>query len=203
MENGMNWAREGAIQLLRDWGNWAVAPALLVDQTGIPWLWIFVMLLAEKAGRNVLLLLLLGMAVVTAFDHALYWIGAWGGRPLVGKIGNRFPRFAAAIVQAENAVRGRGVWTLVAGRFLPILGRWVGLAAGLVQLPYARFTFYNAIGSGITVVGFGLLAHFVGEKTVDQPWFGRALGLLFIGGMALMAVLVLAGWWRSRRAQSA
>ena len=199
----MNWAREQAIELLRDYGNWAVAPALLIDQTGIPWLWIFVMLFAEKAGRNIWLLMLLGMAVVTAFDHLLYWIGAWGGRPLVGKMGGRFPRVCTGIETAESAVRGRGVWALVVGRFLPFLGRWVGLAAGLVKMSYLRFTFYNAIGGAVTVIGFGLLAHFVGEKTVDAPWFPRALGLFFIGSMALFLVIGIAGFWRSRRAQSA
>lgn len=194
----MDFARDKAIEWLAAYGYWATVPALLVDPAGVPWFWIFLMLLAEKAGKSLILMFGLGMAVVMAFDHLLYWIGAIGGRPLVKKLGQRWPALTCGIDEAEKIMMGRGAWAIALGRFLPLVGRYVGVAAGLIRVPYSRFAFYDAIGAGITVVFFGLLAHFVGEKTIDQPWFPAALIITFAGSAFLTCAGIAVGLWRRR-----
>lgn len=194
----MDFARDQAIDWLAKYGYWATVPALLADPAGVPWFWIFLMLLAEKAGRSLTLLFALGMGVVMAFDHLLYWIGAIGGRPLMNKLAQRWPGLACGIDQAEKVMLGRGAWAIALGRFLPLVGRYVGVAAGLIRVPYSRFAFYDAIGAAITVVGFGLVAHFVGEKTIDQPWFPAVLVITFVGSIVLTSAAIFVGLWRRR-----
>jgi membrane protein DedA with SNARE-associated domain len=191
MQEILQLAKEQALTWLGEYGDFAVVPALLADPGGVPWLWIFVMLLAEKAGKNIIYLLCFGMVVTNVFDHLSYWIGYLGGRPLLQKVSGRFPSFAQAIAEAEQSVRGKGIWAIIIGRFLPIIGRWAGLAAGLVHVPYTRFTLFNTIGSALTVIGFGVAAHMIGEKTIDKPWFPAALGIAFIGGIGLSIVTII------------
>src|ERR1051325_2986598 len=121
------------------YGYHAVVPTLLIDPAGVPWAWIFLILFAGAAKLQVPAMLLYGFAVLSAFDHALYWLGLKGGRPLVEKIGRRFPKIADALHKAEDAMRGRGIWAITLGRYLPIVGRWVGAGAGLANVPLARF----------------------------------------------------------------
>lgn len=199
MEQTLNVARDLALAWLRDWGDWAVIPALLLDPGGIPWAWIFLMLLAEQAGNNIFYLFTLGLLVLAATDHLLYWVGYFVGRAGLQKLAVRFPKVCNGMVAAEKALSGRGQWTIVIGRFLPVLGRWVGLAAGVAKLPYGRFAFLQMVGASITVIGFGLLAHFVGEKTFHEPWFPQALFYTFTAGIAFTFLAAGWGFWIKRR----
>src|SRR3712207_9588538 len=82
----LNAAKEQALQWTHDYGYHAVVPALLVDPAGVPWAWIFLMLLAGEAGKSIPLMLIYGCAVMTLADHLFYWIGVRGGRPLVTRL---------------------------------------------------------------------------------------------------------------------
>lgn len=181
------------------YGYHAVVPSLLLDPAGVPWAWIFLMMLAEEAGRSVPLMLLYGFLVMTLVDHALYGVGVLGGRRLLLRVGRRWPKIVDVISNAERVVCSKGGWAVAAGRFMPLLGRWVGLAAGLTNVPYRCFALYDAIGVFITVVGFGLLASFVGRKTIDHPWFTSALTCVVLG--AIMVSIGTCGWhwWRARQ----
>lgn len=199
MEEILNVARDQAVIWLQNWGDWAVIPALLLDPGGVPWPWIFLMLLAEEAGKNILVLFALGLCVLAAADHAMYWFGYLAGRAGINRLSKRFPAVCNSMLAAEKALQGRGQWAIVIGRFLPFLGRWVGLAAGLAHVPYARFSLLQLFGASISVVGFGALAHFVGEKTFHQPWFAEALFYSMAGGIVFSLLATAWGLWLKRR----
>lgn len=195
----MEWAQQHALHWTQHYGYHAVVPALLIDPAGIPWAWIALMLLAGEAGKSVPLMLLYGFAVLSVFDHALFWIGVKGGQPLLDKLSRRSPKIAAAVASACCGMRDNAAITIACGRFLPFVGRWVGLSAALANVPYGRFSFYNAIGGGFTVVGFGLAAHWIGREALNQPWFGAAAG----AAMIVLTVMGLGGAvWKARRERS-
>lgn len=205
MDSTFKFAQQQAQEWIGHYGYGAVLPAMLIDPTGIPWAWIFLMLLAGEAGKSVPLMLALGFTTVSAFDHIFYWIGARGGRPLMKKLRQKYPKIANGVEQAERAVHDNGLFSVVIGRFLPFVGRYVGLGAGLSGLSYARFALYDAIGAGIIAIGFGWGAHLIGRKTINQPWFAPAVGWFAIG--VTLLTLGFMAWhgyraW-SHRAQSA
>jgi membrane-associated protein len=169
----------------------------MLDPGGVPWPWIFLMLLAGEAGRSIFLMIALGFTVLTVFDHMLYFLGMFG-RPWLRKLESRWPKCADIFDKSEEAVRKHGIWAITLGRFLPFLGRWVGLGSGLANVPWARFALLNGAGVLLTVAGFGLAAHIVGRKTIDSPWFHEALGIAFIGGTAITTIGVFWGVWRAR-----
>jgi membrane-associated protein len=198
MEQTLNWAKNQSIGWLAQHGYGAVVPALLLDPGGVPWPWIFLMLLAEEAGKSVPLMIVLGFGVLSVFDHALFFLGRFG-RPLLRKLEARWPRVAPILEKSEATVRQHGFWAICAGRFLPFLGRWVGLGSGLANVSWARFALFNAFGVLATVAGFGIVAHFVGRKTIEAPWFPHALFLAFIGGTVVTLGGTAWGVWRARK----
>lgn len=198
MKETLDWAQQHAVQWIADYGYGAVVPALLLDPGGVPWPWIFLMLLAKEAGKSVVLMIWLGFALLTAFDHALYGIGRFGA-PLLRRIETRWPKTSAVLQKSEEAVRQHGFWAITAGRFLPFLGRWVGLGAGLANVSWPRFAFFNALGVGLTVIGFGIVANIVGQKTLNAPWFPQALFVVFVGGTIFTLGGAAIAAWRSRR----
>ncbi|MDQ3812636.1 MAG: VTT domain-containing protein [Armatimonadota bacterium] len=202
MEHALNWiehtlagAEKQALHWINQYGYHAVVPTLLIDPAGVPWAWIFLMVFAEGADKNVTLMLTYGFVVLSLADHGLYWLGIKGGRPFVEKVGRRWPKIARTMHEAEASMRGRGIWMVTIGRYLPFVGRWVGMGAGLANVPFARFAFYDALGVALTVVGFGLVAHLIGRQTINQPWFPKAFVLAFIVGTIITALLTI---WQLR-----
>jgi membrane protein DedA with SNARE-associated domain len=165
------------------YGYNAVIPSLLLDPAGVPWAWIALLLIAEKARLNIPLILIYGFVVLLANDIILYALGYWGGRPLMNWMGKRFPRFAGILQRAERASAGRAILAITFGRFLPFVGRWVGAGAGLANISFTRFVIFDILGVAITVFGFGLLAHFAGRLLITQSWFPAAVICTFVAGV--------------------
>ncbi len=191
---------EKSIQhLVTHYGYHAVPIALFVDATGIPWAWIFLLLLASEAKLNVALMLVYGFAVLMAFDHILYWVGALGGPKMVRKICAKKPDWAPAFQTTRDNIHKRGALAVIFGRYLPYAGRFMGLGAGLSAMNYAKFSLYDAIGAAISAFGFGLVAHIIGRKTIENPNFYPVI----LGAMVCVTVVSLAGigisWWKSRQ----
>ncbi|MBW3637189.1 MAG: VTT domain-containing protein [Armatimonadetes bacterium] len=189
-------------QWIAQYGYHAVPFAVLSDPAGVPWAWIFLMLLAEEAGKNVPLMLFYGFGVLMAFDHLLYWIGALGGSRLVNRVCANRPKWAQNFEAARDTIHRHGALSIIFGRYLPFVGRWMGLGAGLAKLNYAKFSIYDAIGSGLSAFGFGLVAHFVGRKTIEHPQFYNVVVILMVG-LTLAGVAGIAiSWWRGRKTVS-
>lgn len=184
------------------YGYHAVIPSLLLDPGGVPWGWIALMLIAETAQLNIPLPLLYGFVVLLANDLVLYALGYWGGRPLMIWLGQRFPQLEKVLERAEAVSAGSGILAVTFGRFVPLAGRWIGVGAGLANVHFLRFVLFDALGVAVTVIGFGLLAHFVGRSLVTQSWFPTAVLCAF----AVSTVISLGGlmWHRlaARRCKS-
>ncbi len=184
------------------YGMHAVIPTLVVDPAGVPWAWIFLMLIAGEAKLNIPAMLAYGFAVLTITDHLLYAVGYFGGRPLLNKLGARWPKITGAMLASENAMRGKGIWMVAFGRYLPVVGRWVGTGAALANVSYARFVLYDALGVGLTVVGFGAAAHYIGREIIGFSWFPQAVMIAYIGSTILTAAVTCYGVWRAKRGKA-
>ena len=182
----------------QQYGYHAVIPTLVLDPAGMPWAWVFLMLIAEEAHLNVAVMLAYGFAVLTAVDHASYALGYFGGRPLVAKLTKRWPKIADSVTASENVMRGKGIWMVTFGRYLPVVGRWVGTGAALANVPYLRFAIFDAIGVGITVIGFGAAAHFIGREIIDFPWFPQAVMGAYVASTLVTALITGYGVWRAK-----
>lgn len=193
---------EQALDWVARYGYSAVVPALLLDPGGVPWPWVCLMAVAGQAQLNIVLMMALGMALLTACDHALYWVGVRGGRPLMRKWRDKWPGLGEAAEGAERTMRERGLIAVLIGRFLPIVGRFVGLGAGLANMPYLSFALFDLAGVGATVAGFGLAAHFVGRKALENPQLQPFVGAAAIAGFVLTALFLAWQFWKSRRSST-
>lgn len=195
-ENILGAASKQAEIWVGQYGYHAVVPTLLADPAGVPWAWVFLILFAGAAKLNVMGMLVYGFLVLSVFDHALYWVCLKGGRPLLNRIAIRFPKLGDALEKAEAAMLGSGIWAVTLGRYLPIVGRWVGAGAGFANVPFVRFAIFDAIGVGLTVIGFGLPAHLLGEQIMDEPWFPQAIAGTFIISTIATAFVII---WQAQK----
>ena len=186
------------VDWLARYGYGAGALAVLSDATGIPWAWVFVMLLAGQAGKSVIGMLLVGFSTLFAWDVVLYFVGwKWGTR-LLEWLQTRKPKWRQTLETARCEVGKRGALAVIVGRYLPFIGRWVGMGAGMARVPPLRFALYSLLGCALSAFGFGIPAHLLGRQLIDNPLVKQWMLIACAFGI-LSGVLVLV--WNAVRSR--
>ncbi len=84
-----------------------------------------------------------------------YWLGAWGGRPLVERYGKYILVHEEDLIKADRWFARWGDWAAFISRLLPIVRTFISFPAGVVRMNLPRFLVYSFVGSAIWC---GLLA---------------------------------------------
>ncbi|GDY30688.1 DedA family protein [Gandjariella thermophila] len=152
-----------------------VSAALLSTQHFVSPLWVGV---AASAG-----------AIVG--DSIGFAIGRKGGRPLLDRLGRRFPKHfgPAHIAKAEHVFARYGMWTVFFGRFVALLRILAGPLAGALRMRYPRFLLANASGGICWAGGTTAVIYYLGiaaEKWLSGfSWVALVVALLFGAGVTL------------------
>ncbi|MGC4805986.1 DedA family protein [Micromonospora sp. DT233] len=131
-------------------------------------------------------------------DSVGYAVGRRGGRPLLERLGRRFPKHLgpAHLARAEQSFARHGVWAVFFGRFVALLRILAGPLAGALHVPYRRFLLANAAGGLVWAFGTTYLLYTVGRAAEhwlkDISWAGLVLAVLAGLGST---------WWLRRRAR--
>lgn len=126
-------------------------------------------------------------------DSIGYTIGRRGGRPLLVRMGRRFPKHfgPAHLARAERSFEKYGVWAVFFGRFVALLRILAGPLAGALKVPYRRFLIANASGGIVWAFGTTFAIYFAGQAA--ERWLKGfswvALVLALIGGLATTVYL--------------
>lgn len=128
-------------------------------------------------------------------DSIGYAIGRRGGKPLLEKLGRRFPKHFGPdqVALAERSFERWGMWAVFFGRFVALLRIFAGPLAGVLHMPYWRFLIANIFGGILWAGGTTAVIYSVG--VVAEPWLKRfswlALGLAVAFAVTVTVVLRL------------
>lgn len=139
---------------------------------------------------------LVGVLVVAAATGNMlnYQIGRYIG-PRVFKWEDSLFFNKSALEKTEAFYEKHGGKTLVISRFLPLFRTFAPFVAGVGQMNYLRFSFFNLIGALLWVVSLTLAGFFFGNLS----WVKQNLTLVILGIIAVSLVPVFIGWLQHRR----
>ncbi|MEU6846981.1 DedA family protein [Streptomyces sp. NPDC046716] len=126
-------------------------------------------------------------------DSIGYAIGRKGGRPLLAKLGAKFPRHfgPAHVATAERSFEKWGMWAVFFGRFIALLRIFAGPLAGVLHMPYWKFLIANFLGGVVWAGGTTAVIYYVG--VVAEDWLKRfsylGLGAAVLIGLASMLIV--------------
>ncbi|MFD4131122.1 DedA family protein [Streptomyces goshikiensis] len=126
-------------------------------------------------------------------DSIGYAIGRRGGKPLLEKLGRRFPKHFGPqqVALAERSFDRWGMWAVFFGRFVALLRIFAGPLAGVLRMPYWRFLVANVLGGILWAGGTTAVIYSVG--VVAEPWLKRfswaALAAAVLFGLAVTLVM--------------
>jgi len=94
-----------------------------------------------------------------------YYLGVYGGRPLINRYGKYVLLSHKDLDKTEAFFAKYGEWTVFIGQLLPVVRNFISLAAGISKLKLWKFIVYTMIGSFI----WSLLLTWIGLK-LGENW---------------------------------
>jgi membrane protein DedA with SNARE-associated domain len=188
--------------IARQYGYWAVFSGVLLENTGLPIPGETMTVVGGFLAGNRELSYPGVMAAATTGailgDNFGYWLGKWGGLPLLHRVG-RFFRVPDDKIEAARLQFSRNAAKAVfLGRFITLLRIFAGPLAGISGMPYGQFLICNSAGAIVWAAAIVSLAFFVGRLvSLEQLilWISQA-GLAALG---LAVVGIVAVWWLEQR----
>ena len=137
---------------------------------------IFAATLDPATGKSLLSLAAL-LTVVPACavfgDQVGYWLGSWLGRAIYGWKDLHLagiPIFKKAYLNRTEDFYGRwGTFTIVAGRWVPIVRTFAPIVAGITRMPFRTFISFNIAGA-LTWVWSMVLAGYFMPPVLRRFW---------------------------------
>jgi membrane protein DedA with SNARE-associated domain len=117
-----------------------------------------------------------------------YYLGAWGGRPLVERYGRYVLMSRHDLEIADRFFARYGEWAVFIARLLPVVRTFIALPAGISRMNVWRFHLYTFLGS----LPWCLVLAYIGVKlgpryTILREYFHRfdtVIGILIIAAAA-------------------
>ncbi len=146
----------------------------------------FAGVLAYQGHLNLALVIIIGSLAEFAGSYVSYAVGRIGQRPLVERVGKYALVTRKDIDRAERFVAGRGAWTVVVGRMLPVIRAFTSLVAGLVEVPALQFGLLSLTGGVIYAIALSLAGYELGSAWHSVSHY------VSLGGYVIVAIVVLA-----------
>jgi membrane protein DedA with SNARE-associated domain len=162
------------------------------------------------AGYQVYLhhLTLIGVATAGALGCNLgsavaYWVGAWGGRPVVERYGRYVLLTTHDLDRTTRFFEKYGSITVLVGRLLPVVRAFIALPAGIARMPQLRFHIYTFIGSWPWCFVLAYVGLKLGQHWETNPRFKVIFHRFHLSvELVLVALIVWFLWTHLRRGRT-
>lgn len=144
--------------------------------------------------------LIVAPLAATAGNLVGYWIGYRAGPVVFDRPDSRLFR-PEYVSRAHRFYERFGSWTVIIGRFVPIVRTFVTVMAGVGRMRFALYALYSVIGGILWASGVLLLGHQLGKiKFVQEHkgWVDYAVVLVVV--LALIPTAI--HYWQGRRARA-
>lgn len=132
-----------------------------------------------------------------------YWIGAWGGRPLVERYGRWVLMSRHDLDRMTYFFEKYGSITVLLGRLLPVVRTFIALPAGIARMSQVRFHLYTFIGSWPWCFVLAYFGHKLGQSWNDPHSRFHELFHRFhtVVELVLLLAIIWFVWSHLRRAR--
>jgi membrane protein DedA with SNARE-associated domain len=196
---------QSILDLLRNavvhYGYWAVAGALLLENAGVPVPGETILLLAcflaySEHDLRLPWIILVATMAATLGDNLGFALGYYGGRPLLTRYQVLFRIQNKTVERGEELFARYGAVTIFFARFVFGMRVIAGPMAGVLRMPWRKFTFFNFLGAALWVTVISGVGYLFG-----QHWerLAQEVKRIDISVAILLVVAAVLLWWRSRR----
>jgi membrane protein DedA with SNARE-associated domain len=203
----LEWLEHFLVEVLGAYGYQAIFVLMLLESACIPvpseLTMVFGGFLVSRGDLSFFWVGTLGAVANLVGSWLAYWLGLWGGRPLIERWGRYLLLRKHELDRAEAWFRDHGEAAVFVSRLLPVIRTFISLPAGVARMPFGKFTLYTFLGClpwSFALTWAGVL---LGDNWETFLKYGRPVSYA-IAALSALAI----GWWvwrrlRSRRAAKA
>jgi len=156
--------------------------------------------LVSQGTFNLFLAALMGALGCVIGSSFSYWLGSYGGRPLIEKYGKYILLSHHDLDLADRWFKKHGEATVFVGRFIPIVTTFISFPAGIAKMKYTKFIIFTFLGSLLWSLFLTFIGSKLGENWENIRHYFRGFDWVILG---LIIVLIIWWVWRHlRRAKS-
>jgi len=187
-------------EYLAHYGYWAVAAALLLENSGVPVPGETMLLLASflaysEHRLHLPYIILVGVFAATIGDNLGFLLGHYGGKPLLERY-RKLPHVYRTIARGESLIQRYGSFAIFIARFIAGMRIIAGPLAGVLHMPWRRFVVFNFLGAAVWVTVISSIGYFFGRHWDELARIMKGFNLAVLLAAVLLAVFF---WWRQRR----
>jgi len=127
---------------------------------------------------------------------AAYWLGMYGGRPLIERYGRYVLISHRDLDLADRWFARYGEAIVFASRLLPVVRTFIAFPAGIARMNLTKFVVYTFLGSLPWCLGLSIVGRELGEQWDKneqiKAWFHR------FDFVIVIVAVIAAGWWVRR-----
>jgi membrane protein DedA with SNARE-associated domain len=130
-----------------------------------------------------------------------YWVGAWGGRPMVERYGSWLLLSRRDLDRVDHFFARYGSIAVLIGRMLPIVRTFIAFPAGVAKMNQVRFHIYTFIGSWPWCYVLAYIGMKLGASFNSNPRFREIFHRFHLSvEVLILAAIVWFVWthWRNR-----
>jgi membrane protein DedA with SNARE-associated domain len=144
-----------------------------------------------EGGLTLIGITLAGTLGCLAGSLIAYYIGMWGGRPLLERYGKYVLIRKRELDSADKWFDKYGDKAVFVSRLLPVVRTYISFPAGIVKMDVRKFSLYTVLGSLPWCFGLAYIGVLLGPHWEDIKGLFRYLDILvIIGIIALIAYLI-------------
>ena len=187
-------------EYLAHYGYWAVAAALLLENTGLPVPGETMLLLASFLAYSehrlrLPYIILVGVCAATVGDNLGFLLGHYGGKQLLERY-RKVPRVYRTVERAERLIQRYGSFAIFVARFIAGMRIIAGPLAGILHMPWRKFVVFNFLGAAVWVSVISSIGYFFGRHWEELV---RIMKGIYAAVLLAAVLLGLFFWWRQRR----
>ena len=188
-------------EFVAEYGYWAVAVTLLLENAGLPVPGETTLLLASflafsEHKLSLGWIIVIATCAATLGDNLGYALGHYGGRPLLDRYQNLFRVPQRAIDRGETLFARYGSATIFFARFVFGMRVIAGPLAGVLRMRWRAFAIFNFLGAAVWVTVISSAGYFFGQHWRELL---RAIRRFNIAAAIVAVAIILYLWWRQRR----
>ena len=190
-------------EIARQYGYWAVFLGILLENLGLPLPGETVTLvggfLAGSGELNYWFVLASAAGGAILGGICGYWIGRYGGLPLLLKVGKFFGINEERLEKVQTEFSQNASKAVFVGRFIALLRVVASPLAGIAQMPFFNFMIYNVAGAVTWALVMVSLSFFAGNLIPLEELLAWVAKFGVIALLIVVAWLVVPIWLESRQ----
>ena len=160
--------------------------------------------LVHLGTMNLQLVALAGAVGCVVGSVPAYYLGMYGGRPVIEKYGKYVLLSHRELDLADRLFQRWGQWVVFAGRLLPFIRTFIAFPAGVSRMPMGKFLAYTLLGSYPWCLALAWVGMKLGKAWDSDPRlksFFHRFDFVIVGALGLAVAAFV--WHKIREARRA